>query len=77
MLRSQYRKYTEHYIKNTSIENRNPLFIKWMDTVEKKFHKKYNMNLLDIPDQLYMHYFENGLTSNDMLRIIEAEVINN
>ena len=68
-------KYSDLYRKNTPSQYLNERFIKWVDKVEYKFNKKYNMYLLDIPDQLYMHYFENGLSPNDMFNIIEEEVI--
>lgn len=68
-------KYSDLYRKNTPVQYLNERFIKWVDKVEYKFNKKYNMYLLDIPDQLYMHYFENGLSPNDMFNIIEEEVI--
>ncbi len=67
--------YSEYYKKNTSPEIINLNFIKWIDQVEKMIYKKLKLNLLDIPDQLYMYHFENGYTPKDMFDLIIEETL--
>jgi hypothetical protein len=48
----------------------NTKFIVWVNQVEQIVIKNLNMNLLEIPDEDYMYYYESKMSSNDMAKII-------
>ncbi len=64
--------YSEYYIKycrkNSNVPNTK--FIVWVNQVEQIVIKNLNMNLLEIPDEDYMYYYESKMSSNDMAKII-------
>jgi hypothetical protein len=67
--------YTTYYKKNTPPLEYNEKYCEWMEEVETIVYKKLNRRLLDLPDQMYMHYFENSLDSEDMAEIIFEDLL--
>lgn len=68
--------YSDYY-KNKATNNGTPInakFIKWIDKIEFYFIRFHNINLLDIPDESYMNYFENNW---DPIKVIELVETNN
>lgn len=72
-------RYSEYYksknqsskSKNSSSKSKNPSspdtkFIKWIDQVEQIVFTNIGFNLLDLPDQMYMISFEEGITPQEM-----------
>ncbi len=69
-------KYKYYYLKQC-FSNWYPVnlkFLKWIDTIEQSILNKYNLNLLDIPDENYMYYFENNYTTKEVIRIIQDDL---
>jgi hypothetical protein len=68
--------YVEYYLeKNQETNNK---FIIWISKVKQIIFSKLQMNLLDLPDEDYMGYFEENFTPNDMVKIIfESNGISN
>ena len=64
--------YSEYYIKYCEKNSNAPnaKFIVWVNQVEQIVIKHLNMNLLEIPDEDYMYYYESKMSSNDMAKII-------
>ena len=60
--------YIEWYLKSTNEPNIK--FANWMNKVESKIKNKFNFELLDLPDEDYMMYFESLYTPNQMVQII-------
>jgi hypothetical protein len=60
--------YVDWYISKTSEPDEK--FLSWISKVEKTIQKKMSMNLIDLPDEDYMRYFESNYTPNEMVKII-------
>lgn len=45
-------------------------FAYWISKVEFKLKQKYGFNLLDLPDEDYMVYFESSYSPNMMVKVI-------
>ncbi len=61
--------YSEYYKTKNNVINHD--FIRWINTVESLVYKRFNMNLLDLPDEAYMDFFESKLTPNEVFQIIK------
>ena len=68
-------KYCDYYKNNNININFNIDFYNWMDAVEYIVFNKLKINLLDLPDQMYMHYFEENVSSIDMVDIIFEDLL--
>lgn len=57
-------RYSHYYIQNCKNHQDIPniKFAKWMDKIENIIHKKLNLTLLDLPDEMYYDMFENNYT---------------
>lgn len=51
--------------------NPNYQFINWINLVEKKVLHQFGFNLLDLPDEDYITYFDNNYEPNQMVQIIK------
>ena len=67
--------YSTYYKNNTPPLKYNEKYYKWMKEVEIIVYKKLNKKLLDLPDQMYMHYFENSLNPEDMAEIVFEDLL--
>lgn len=45
-------------------------FAIWMSKVERKIKQKFGLDLLDLPDEDYIIYFESSYSSNMMVSVI-------
>lgn len=64
-----YKSYSSYYIKKNDLVDEK--FVRWINRVEKLVFEKFNIGLLDLPDEDYMYYYENKYSSNDMFSIIQ------
>ena len=64
--------YSEHYIEQATRANYqiNQKFVIWVDTVEKIVYKKLRSNLIDLPDEDYMQYYENKMNPLEVAKYI-------
>lgn len=62
---SEYFRTKYHHLTKTD-EN----FIKWIDIIENIVMNNINMQLLDIPDEPYMNYFEQAYSPEQVVKII-------
>jgi len=53
----------------------NQQFIAWINTVENSVLSKYELYLNDIPDELYMVSFEDGVTADEMANIVSDNLM--
>ena len=68
-------RYSKYYKRNTDPEYYNPKYSRWMDHVEDIVYDRLHLRLLDLPDQMYMHYFEQGCTPNEMADIVFEDLL--
>ena len=54
----------------------NKNFVDWINKVELYIQSKYKVELLDIPDEPYMINWELGMSSDQMILIIEDDLEN-
>lgn len=66
--RSTPQTYVNWYISRTTEPNQK--FISWISIIEKTIQKKLSMDLIDLPDEDYMLYFESNYTPDDIIKII-------
>jgi hypothetical protein len=66
-------RYSQHYIeycnRNNTIVNNN--FVSWVDRIEELVQKKYTFGLLDIPDEDYMIFYEDGFSPDEVFDEIQ------
>lgn len=67
--------YSNYYITKCvkSKEQPNLEFITWITTIELVVEKVLNLDLLDLPDDNYMDYFESGTKPEIMINKIIKE----
>ena len=59
------------YSDRIKIESKEDIkFVKWVDKIEVITKKKLNLTLLELPDEPYRFFFENGLGYKDMAKEI-------
>lgn len=65
--------YSKHYIINCTKHNVkiNYGFIMWIDKIEKYIFNKYQIYLLDLPDEDYMGYYEDEFEPEIIQKMIE------
>jgi hypothetical protein len=68
-------KYSSYYKKITDPEYFNESYSKWIDKVEKIVYNKLHLQLLDLPDQMYMHYFEKKCKPHEMADILFEDLL--
>ena len=68
-------KYSVYYKHNTDPEYYDVKYSHWMDYVEDIVYYRLNVRLLDLPDQMYMHYFEEGCTPDEMADIVFEDLL--
>ena len=64
--------YSEHYINQaTRAKYQIDLkFVIWVDAIEKIVYKKLQSNLIDLPDEDYMQFYENKMNSLEVAKYI-------
>lgn len=64
--------YSNYYIKKCEKSNKKPNmeFVIWITNIESFIEKNLNLSLLELPDDNYMFYFENGTTSEYIINKI-------
>lgn len=67
-------KYIDYYIKNN--KDYDERFIIWMDDIESKVLTNTGCALLDLPDENYMASFEENVSVNDMVVMINNSFFN-
>ena len=67
--------YTTYYKRHTSPIEYNEKYCDWMEEVELIVYKKCGIKLLDLPDQMYMHFFENGASSDEMAEMVFEDLL--
>lgn len=68
-------KYSVYYKLNTESKYYNKSYAYWMDDVEDIVYDRLQIRLLDLPDQMYMHYFEEGCTAEEMADIVFEDLL--
>jgi hypothetical protein len=68
-------KYSTYYKRNTNPDYYDIKYSDWMDQVEEIVYDRIKLQLLDLPDQMYMHYFENGYTTDEMADIVFEDLL--
>ena len=68
-------RYSKYYKRNTDPEYYNVKYSRWMDHVEDIVYDRLHLRLLDLPDQMYMHYFEKGCTPDEMADIVFEDLL--
>ncbi len=68
-------KYSVYYKRNTDPKYYDKSYSRWMDKVEEIVYDRIHLQLLDLPDQMYMHYFEQGCTPDEMADIVFEELL--
>lgn len=70
--------YSNYYITNCTKNNLqvNSKFVDWINKVEKQIFSKYQVGLLDIADEPYMINWEQGMTSDQMVKLIGDDIEN-
>jgi hypothetical protein len=65
-------KYVDYYIAKNTKNNQviNFKFVVWINQIEKYFIDKYCINLLDLPDEDYMFYFDENYSHKEVIDII-------
>ncbi len=69
-------RYSDYY-KEACKRNDNPLnddFVQWIDRIEGIIYAKYKLHLLDIPDEDYMMFFDDGDTPETVVEWIEESL---
>lgn len=72
MLYSTY--YIDHCLKNNDVPDGK--FIDWINKIESEVINKIHVNLLDLPDQMYMEFFENSKSIEYVSNIVVSDYIN-
>ena len=70
--------YSNYYIINCT-KNHIPIntkFVDWINQIEIYIQSKYQVGLLDIPDEPYMINWEKGISSDQMIKHIEEDLEN-
>jgi hypothetical protein len=70
--------YSNYYL-NSCVKQNIPInknFVDWINKVEVYIQSKYKVGLLDIPDEPYMINWEYGMSSDQMILIIEDDLEN-
>lgn len=68
-------RYSTYYKRNTKPEYYDINYLDWMDDVEDIVYDRLQIRLLDLPDQMYMHYFEEGCTAEEMADIVFEDLL--
>ena len=70
--------YSNYYITNCTKNNLqvNSKFVDWINKVEKQIFSKYQVGLLDIADEPYMINWDQGMTSDQMVKLIGDDIEN-
>lgn len=70
--------YSNYYITNCTKNNLqvNSKFVDWINKVEKQIFSKYQVGLLDIADEPYMINWEQGMTPDQMVKLIGDDIEN-
>ena len=61
--------YSSYYLKKNTEPNYG--FVNWINKVENKVLNRFGFNLLDLPDEDYMLYFEEKLSPDEIVQIIK------
>ena len=61
--------YSQYYLRKNNEPNKK--FVNWINKVEKSVLEKFGFELLELPDEDYMLYFENKYSPSDMVKIIQ------
>ncbi len=70
-----YIRYSTYYKDNIEPEDYDINFSNWMDEVEDIVYIKLHLQLLDLPDQMYMHYFKKECTPEEMADIVFEDLL--
>ena len=63
--------YSEYHKKrNLDNWNENKEFFIWMDNVECEVYGILGINLLDLPDEMFMDHYDDGFTYLEMAEIV-------
>lgn len=63
--------YKEYFISKTKeLNNDDYEFINWMNLIEYIVENKLGLKLLDLPDEMYRVYFEDGITYEKMAKMV-------
>ena len=62
--------YNERYIRKNNKTNLDIDFLNWMTEIENYVYSQINLNLDDLPDELYRINFDKGTTPKEMAKIV-------